>query len=78
MPPMTEETGGRLVALLEEMLAIQREQVASQRELLELLRPSLAGHWGNAQMAFGAIGALGALVGTAQFFGLPTPGEVLS
>lgn len=70
MPPMTEETGQRLVTLLEEILA-------GQSELLELLRPSFAGHWGNTTIGFGAVGVLGVLVALAQFFGRPTPVEVL-
>jgi hypothetical protein len=53
MAPMSEDTGRRLLAALEELLAAEREGHALQHELVEVVRPSFAGHWGNTVMAFG-------------------------
>ncbi|RYO89060.1 hypothetical protein DL763_005770 [Monosporascus cannonballus] len=82
--PHMEEIGRRLVALLEKILAGQREdhaaqleQVALQRELIELVRPSFAGRWSKTTVAFGVFGLLGVLAALAQFFRRPTLRDAL-
>ncbi|MDF2435204.1 MAG: hypothetical protein JWP44_4835 [Mucilaginibacter sp.] len=86
MPPISEETGRRILAVVEELLATQlewnaalRQQVALRRELPELPQPAFAVHWRNTAMtAFLAVGAFGTLVQLANFFGWPTADQVLA
>jgi hypothetical protein len=46
-------------------MASPLSEEAAQLELIELVRTSFAGHWGNTMMAFGAVGVLGVLVSLA-------------
>lgn len=66
MIPVPENAeAATIVAALNEVTMLLQEQVNIQKELLELVRPSLAGHWGNATMAMAAVGALSAV---ARFY----------
>ncbi|RKU42210.1 hypothetical protein DL546_005640 [Coniochaeta pulveracea] len=56
MIPVPENAeAATIVAALNEVTMLLQEQVNIQKELLELVRPSLAGHWGNATMAMAAV-----------------------
>lgn len=60
--PATEETLRQLLAAVQELAEGQKELAEGQKEMIELLRPSMAGHWGNTIMAMAVLGGAGAAI----------------
>ncbi|OIW25117.1 hypothetical protein CONLIGDRAFT_718018 [Coniochaeta ligniaria NRRL 30616] len=72
-PPatMSEETGLAILATLDRL-------ADQQQQMLDMARPTLMGHWGNASMALVVLGAAAAIVTTFQWASANVHVRVLS